>query len=362
MFFFGFGIFGGHHFYLKRDRHAFVHFATISCLGICLIYDFFHIPGYVRLENNLRFNQPIAFFDPNERPSFNMTRFICQILFGAYLGTLSLAMFPVEALEEYYFHIIILHAIAVTIGVHTIANIGSVRCSLGSCFVGSALVIPYAYLVLDSKTINNAIFLSALSSSFVALQRGWKYASTKDINDRNVLIRFIFVYALGSLLLTATFSAIYFNTRIVTQGGMKVPLSDYVARELPWEDLKAGIRKLTETLKEQGFVEFVLRSLEMLSVDGFDQEAFKVLELDENATEEQVISQYRKLARKYHPDKYVKSNPWEKKWAEKQFILVRQSYEQVLPYVRRYGMSSASNKRNNKTAATDVHHNVKDEL
>ena len=35
---------------------------------------------------------------------------------------------------------------------------------------------------------------------------------------------------------------------------------------------------------------------------------YKVLEIDENATQEQIKEAYRRLVKKYHPDKYV-NNP-----------------------------------------------------
>ena len=49
---FFFGIFGVHHFYLKRDRHAFVWWATLGgVFGLGWIRDFWRIPDYVKEAN-----------------------------------------------------------------------------------------------------------------------------------------------------------------------------------------------------------------------------------------------------------------------------------------------------------------------
>ena len=49
---FFFGIFGVHHFYLKRDRHAFVWWSTLGGLcGLGWIRDCWRLPDYVRQAN-----------------------------------------------------------------------------------------------------------------------------------------------------------------------------------------------------------------------------------------------------------------------------------------------------------------------
>lgn len=45
------GIFGLHHFYLKRDRHAFVWWTTLGGFGIGWLSEIFSIPRYVREAN-----------------------------------------------------------------------------------------------------------------------------------------------------------------------------------------------------------------------------------------------------------------------------------------------------------------------
>lgn len=45
------GIFGVHHFYLRRDRHAFVWWSTLGGFGVGWLGEVFRIPRYVRDAN-----------------------------------------------------------------------------------------------------------------------------------------------------------------------------------------------------------------------------------------------------------------------------------------------------------------------
>lgn len=45
------GIFGVHHFYLRRDKHAFVWWSTLGGFGIGWLGEIFRIPRYVRDAN-----------------------------------------------------------------------------------------------------------------------------------------------------------------------------------------------------------------------------------------------------------------------------------------------------------------------
>lgn len=57
---------------------------------------------------------------------------------------------------------------------------------------------------------------------------------------------------------------------------------------------------------------------------------YKILEINENATEEEIKKAYRKLAMKYHPDKFSNSNEEEKKKAEEKFKEINEAYENVI--------------------------------
>ena len=57
---------------------------------------------------------------------------------------------------------------------------------------------------------------------------------------------------------------------------------------------------------------------------------YKILEINKTATEEEIKKAYRKLAMKYHPDKFANSSEEEKKKAEEKFKEINEAYENVI--------------------------------
>ena len=57
--------------------------------------------------------------------------------------------------------------------------------------------------------------------------------------------------------------------------------------------------------------------------------AYKILEIQKTATDDEVKKAYRKMAKKYHPDKVRTDNEAIKKGAEEKFKEVQKAYEQI---------------------------------
>ncbi|WP_067146851.1 TerB family tellurite resistance protein [Pseudotamlana agarivorans] len=57
--------------------------------------------------------------------------------------------------------------------------------------------------------------------------------------------------------------------------------------------------------------------------------AYKVLEIDKSATVDEIKKAYRKMAKKYHPDKVIHLGPAHQKGAEEKFRQVQAAYEQI---------------------------------
>ncbi|WP_297793762.1 TerB family tellurite resistance protein [uncultured Eudoraea sp.] len=57
--------------------------------------------------------------------------------------------------------------------------------------------------------------------------------------------------------------------------------------------------------------------------------AYKILEIEKVASDDEVKKAYRKMAKKYHPDKVITENEAIKKGAEEKFKEVQKAYEQI---------------------------------
>ena len=55
--------------------------------------------------------------------------------------------------------------------------------------------------------------------------------------------------------------------------------------------------------------------------------AYKILEIEKSATDDEVKKAYRKMAKKYHPDRVVTQNEAIRKGAEEKFKEVQKAYE-----------------------------------
>ena len=58
--------------------------------------------------------------------------------------------------------------------------------------------------------------------------------------------------------------------------------------------------------------------------------AYKILEIDKSATDAEVKTAYRTMAKKYHPDKLQHMDEAYQKGAQEKFTKVREAYEQIL--------------------------------
>ena len=59
------------------------------------------------------------------------------------------------------------------------------------------------------------------------------------------------------------------------------------------------------------------------------ENSYKVLEIDKNATDDEVKKAYRKMAKKYHPDRVAHLGEEHQEGAEEKFRQVQQAYEHI---------------------------------
>ena len=62
--------------------------------------------------------------------------------------------------------------------------------------------------------------------------------------------------------------------------------------------------------------------------------AYKILEVDKSASVEEIKAAYRRMAKKYHPDKVVHLGEEHRKGAEEKFRQVQEAYETLQKKLR----------------------------
>ncbi len=90
----------------------------------------------------------------------------------------------------------------------------------------------------------------------------------------------------------------------------------------------AEIDKLREIAGYLRIGSYDFESIKAMFIKSTDN-AYKILEIEKTATDDEVKKAYRKMAKKYHPDKVVTENEAIKKGAEEKFKQVQKAYEQI---------------------------------
>jgi DnaJ like chaperone protein len=90
----------------------------------------------------------------------------------------------------------------------------------------------------------------------------------------------------------------------------------------------AEINKLHEIAGHLRVGTYDFESIKAMFVKSADT-AYKILEIDKSASDEEVKSAYRRMAKKYHPDKVITQDEAIKRGAEEKFKQVQMAYEHI---------------------------------
>ena len=91
---------------------------------------------------------------------------------------------------------------------------------------------------------------------------------------------------------------------------------------------RAEIDKLKEIAGYLRIGSYDFESIKAMFIKSTDN-SYKILEIEKTATDDEVKKAYRRMAKKYHPDKVVTENEAIKKGAEEKFKQVQKAYEQI---------------------------------
>ncbi|KAK3082625.1 hypothetical protein FSP39_000660 [Pinctada imbricata] len=333
------GWFGLHHFYLGRDRHAFIWWTTWGgFFGLGWFRDLWRIPEYIHAANRdhgylEEYKQRVRYY---KTPDFGVVRFAGEIIVGFTFGLIVRSTIPEDFVEESaicWFLATFVPPCAVAIGVHLVANVQPHVASMKWPLIGAYIGLPW--LLYDSQ---NLIY-SSLISAVLVNWKGKQWDLEAHRPKRGFCKRISILSACGTIYLILWGGSIYFNASITTRDGESIPLREAIPNFFnspAWADTKETFKQIYDYYKIHGFSKMYEEIVEKLDPTG-EANALKVLELDENATEKEIKSRYKELAKKYHPDR--QKDPSKKKEAEDKFVEIQKAYETL---------SSIKNKRSER--------------
>lgn len=348
------GIFGLHHFYLGRDIHGFLTLAT--CGGyftLCLIRDSWRLPEYVRDANNdpdfiKNLKQQMA---SQKSPQSSWARQCAFMTIGNLFALLVPYATPKDLMDEKVY--IILQYLFVpmgsAVGVWLVGNIGRFEGSLRSPLLAAYLsIIPSRFLNLPPETLTTLFALIA----FNWYSKKWR---TKPAKKRSVIIR-VLIITISLVIYMAFWSSwLYYNCTIENDSNTKEIISCREAlinfyQSPAFANLSQAIWMLVEHVRHNGFINLWREFIDEFDLSGRSN-ALATLGLDSDASTQDIIAQYKKLSRQYHPDKEID----EMKKAEKQekFIQVQTAYKKLVPTSNQRFSSSPSSKTTTTTSRQD---------
>lgn len=314
------GIFGLHHVYLGRFRHAFTWWCTCGGFGHGWFRDLWRIPDYVA-ESNQDHEYVREEKDKMRRPlHWGGTRFCGELLLGLLFGVVCRACLPEEVYSDYPVLKLVVPS-AVALGVHTVANIGNQQASLFWALVGAYLPTPFYLFTEPYQTMGHSTLLSAIILN-------WRGKSWRLQKQRNGWCKRFCVFLVASTIYSSLWTSAFINNaHVTTSDGQEVPMREALKHlsNSPFllEPLTTiwylWIHNYDHTFGDTWW-EFV----KTLDPEG-EQNAYKVLGITPSATEKEIRSAYRAQAKQWHPDNF--KNEKERQKAEEKFIHIAKAYD-----------------------------------
>ena len=329
-----FGLFGFHHFYLGRDRHALWFLSTMGGFyGVGWLLDFWRIPNYVNEANEEK-----SFLECltnrmklQETPKFNLDRFINQLLTGiSYCLIIKLALPPTATIVPLWIRGL-LECVAMATGIHMVGNLGHEKGGFWKPFFGT--LMTYVILVLFNfelvYRIGNLISVVIGTLIFNHYKEHRRTYSPKP----SLFIR---------VLMFAFLAIIFFSCILSFCHFIVIPRSDFSKTRFYYEytygrnyDNESNYRFDDDDFsyrfnENSGFnndeFEKWWRELnnEIVKSPSRKARARKILNVTDKSSKSDIKKAYKSLVKKFHPDKCKGKNRQE---AERKFIEIQEAYE-----------------------------------
>merc|ERR1711962_408205 len=320
------GWFGLHHFYLGRDRQAFVWWCLPGgYFGLGWIRDLWRIPEYVRETNRTEdwVSRQQEKMKESEQPPWKMARWGGMLVVGNLLGMLpSMAVPNKDDLGGVDLWVVgsLLTPLGCALGIWLVGNIGRWEGDFKRPLIGCYLTLPaylYGMSVVSWTTIIGAYMF----------KRQWKKGPSKS--QKPLYVRILVLGLCGSLYLSMWGSYLYFNAEIVNNGD-KIKSRDALGNFMKSpavQEFGRTLKLLWEQMLANGFWSTWSQLVDSLDPFG-ERNALKELGLAKGASQEEIRSKYRELAKVYHPD-MVKGSLQEKEEAQQKFVAIQTAYEKL---------------------------------
>ncbi|XP_035790248.1 dnaJ homolog subfamily C member 22-like isoform X2 [Anopheles albimanus] len=327
------GVLGVHHFYLRQDRRAFLWWSTLGYFGIGWLAEALQIPAMVRDANDdprfvKEFNQLLR---TNRKPPFSTGRFLLAIMIGYWWGQMIMIAIPQTVffgLDWGFLHWTIPFGVA--LGVWTVGNMGREKGVFWHCLVAAYGSYLSRYFLLDEAYWFTAMAFCC-AFAFDHFSKEWNLEVPKR---KRMARRLATLTAAAVIYLSLWGCFVYFNGTITDSEGDEVPVHEALYNFLKspwWTDLKQTLYDTLQFAKHHGWSEVWKQIIDSMDADG-EQNAYKVLGLSATASQNEINTLCRSLAKETHPDK-VKDES-KRRAAEERFMEIQQACE-VLSKTRR---------------------------
>lgn len=314
------GWFGVHHFYLGRDRHAFAWWSTfggIFTLG--WIRDIWRIPIYVADANEdaTYIDELTTLMRTRRFPQFKIIRFLGQLLVGYFYGSLVKLALPVDELP-----ILLVDALVcfgISCGVHLVGNIGRHQGRFFNPFIVTLLCNFFVrYYIGDHVSGFICTFVSSMTFSY--------FREYRRVYKKRTLCKRMTIFSSCMFIIFALWlSFFYFNAEVTIDNGETIKVRDSVNhffKSRAWMEFKDTMWELYEHGKQHGWKNLYNEFVKALDPKG-EANARKVLEVDQSASVDEIKKVYKKLVRKWHPDKHKEN----KEAAQQRFMVIQNAYD-----------------------------------
>jgi DnaJ family protein C protein 22 len=216
------GLFGLHHAYLRKDKHALIYFSTLGGFLICWLVDVFRIPSYVREANRDDYYTAKLESTKNQlkAPSFHGFRFFGSILVGVFYSFI----IKYTLSTEHIFFIVLFKIISACIIALLIYLVGTeepMQCEFKWPLLGSLVGV----LLPESLSIYGCPILSAL---FLNWNVFWSDEISLAKQQDRKLFKRLAIFSIYSFVLVLLISLFVWNNTTIEMNGKKVNLKDAV--------------------------------------------------------------------------------------------------------------------------------------